>query len=329
MNQNTILNIGVLGAANIATRSMVPSIICIPDMFRLAGLASRNLAKAKSVTDAYGGSPYDSYEALLSDPSINAVYIPLPNALHFPYVKMALGYGKHVLVEKCLGCNLEEVDELVNVAAKENLTLLENFQFRFHSQLKTILQLVKSGEIGDLRSVKVAFGFPPLEVNNIRYKKELGGGALMDAGAYAMKIAPYFLGSDIFVAQASMENDLDSGVDTWGSGVLKQTKGKLCCQFSYGFDNFYQCSLELWGSKGKLSTNRIFTAPPNIEPNIIIETNNDDREHTLPADNHYVNMLTYFHGLATDGHNKFDEYNGNILQANLLNQFKHIASKIS
>jgi dTDP-3,4-didehydro-2,6-dideoxy-alpha-D-glucose 3-reductase len=328
MKKNNILNIGVLGAANIATRSVIPSIVSLSDVFKLTGLASRDLSKAKSLTDSYGGKAYESYETLLAEPSIDAIYIPLPNSLHFPYVKMALEHEKHVLVEKSLGCSLKEVDEMVDIASKNNLVLLENFQFRFHSQLQTILQLVKSGEIGDLRSVQVAFGFPPFpDSNNIRYKQELGGGALLDAGAYAMKIAPYFLGDDIVMVHASMENDLSSGVDIWGTGVLKQKKGPLCCQFSYGFDNFYQCALELWGSKGKLSTNRIFTAPPNIEPKIIIETNNGVQELILPADNHYINMLKYFHSLIVDGGNKSAEYEGNILQANLVHQFKNIASK--
>ena len=193
MKKNNILNIGVLGAANIATRSVIPSIVSLSDVFKLTGLASRDLSKAKSLTDSYGGKAYESYETLLAEPSIDAIYIPLPNSLHFPYVKMALEHEKHVLVEKSLGCSLKEVDEMVDIASKNNLVLLENFQFRFHSQLQTILQLVKSGEIGDLRSVQVAFGFPPFpDSNNIRYKQELGGGALLDAGAYAMKIAPYF-----------------------------------------------------------------------------------------------------------------------------------------
>lgn len=328
MKTSTIINIAVLGVANIAIRSLIPSIRSLPELYRLSALASRNFSKVKPHADSFDCKAYDSYENLLADLSIDAVYIPLPNALHYPYVKMALEQGKHVLVEKSLGCSLSEVQELVEIAHKKNLALVENFQFRFHSQLQTILQLVKNGELGDLRAVRVAFGFPPFpDEENIRYKPELGGGALLDAGAYAMKIAPFFLGNELSVVQGAMAIDSAKNVDIWGGGILKQKNGALFCQFAYGFDNFYQCVLELWGSKGKLSTNRIFTAPPNIEPRITIETNDGVQERVLQADNHYINMLKHFYNLVVNGGDKSSEYKENIRQASLIHQFKKVASK--
>ena len=275
MTKIPVINIAVLGAASIAIRSVIPAINLLPNYFNLSGISSRDISKAKAIASSYKCKAYGTYESLLTDRSIDAVYVPLPNALHYPFVKMALENGKHILVEKSLGCTLDEVIELVEIAKANNLVLVENFQFRFHSQLSTILQIVKNGTIGDLRSVRVAFGFPPFpDSNNIRYSAKLGGGALLDAGAYAMKIAPFFLGKNIFVAQASSAQDQIKGVDIWGGGVVQQRDGPLFCHFSYGFDHYYQCSLELWGSIGKLTTNRIFTAPVGYNPKLIVEKQN-------------------------------------------------------
>ena len=328
MKSSPIINIGVLGTASIALRSVIPAINSLPNYFRLAGIASRDRSKAESISSSYACKAYGSYESLLTDPSIDAIYIPLPNALHYPFIKMALENGKHVLVEKSLGCTLAEVEEMVEVAKAKKLVLLENFQFRFHSQLSTVLQLVKDGNIGDLRSMKVAFGFPPFsDPDNIRYSAELGGGALLDAGAYAVKIAPYFLGDDIFLAHASMANDPNRGVDIWGGGVLQQRDGPLHCPFAYGFDHHYQCSLELWGSRGMLRTNRIFTAPPGFHPKLFIETQDGTEERVLPSDDHFKNMVKHFYSLITNAKPVMLEYEQNLQQARLINDFKSYAQR--
>ena len=320
-----IVNIGVVGAASIAIRSVIPAISSLSSKFKIAGIASRDLLKAKSASLPYNCNYYGSYEDLLSDPSIDAVYIPLPNSLHFRFVIMALENGKHVLAEKSLGSSLDEVKQMVEFARLNKLVLVENFQFRFHSQLSTIQQVLKDGIIGDLRSTRVAFGFPPFALSsNIRYSAELGGGALLDAGAYALKIAPIFLGPDLYVAQAAMAFDQERRIDIWGGGVLQQSNGPLFCHFSYGFDNYYQCSLELWGSRGKLSTNRIFTAPPGLKPTLLIETREGTKEHFLPADDHFMKMMVHFYSLITNIQHTAIEYESNILQAKLIEDFRKL-----
>jgi NDP-hexose-3-ketoreductase len=321
INPNNIVNIGVLGIASIATRSIIPAIIESPEIFKLAGLASRDMAKATMNASLFNCKPFGSYESLLKDKSIKAVYIPLPNSLHYPFVKLALENGKHVMVEKSLGINFHEVKEMVDLAKNNNLVLLENFQFRFHSQLSAILKTVHDGTIGDLRSVRISFGFPPFsDKGNIRYDSNLGGGALLDVGAYAFKLATYFLGNDIEVVHGSMY--FENNVDIWGQGVLKKNNNPLCCHFSYGFDNFYQCSLELWGSEGKLTTYRIFTAPKDLKPTLHIETRKGTEVLFLLEDHHFKNILQYFQSLILGCKSTYDEYEQNILQARLIDNFK-------
>ena len=198
------IRIGVLGAANIALRSVIPAIKTLPERYELVGIGSRNASKKQDIDQQKLIVGYDN---LLDNFSLDAVYIPLPNSLHFEWVKKALEREIHVLVEKSLGCSYEEVVELNDLARQKNLVLVENFQFRFHSQLKYILDVVNEGKLGELRIVRSAFCFPPFpDKENIRYKVELGGGALLDAGAYPVKISQLLLGNDLEVTSAVLNN---------------------------------------------------------------------------------------------------------------------------
>lgn len=319
MKSSHAISVGVVGAAAIARRSVIPAITSLPELFALTAIASRDAERRAAAAATYRCNTYDSYEELLRDRTVQAVYIPLPNALHRTYVLMALEHGKHVLVEKSLGCSLREVEEITSAAKQAGRVVMEHFQFRFHSQLTTILDLVRDGTIGALRSVRIAFGFPPFaDARNIRYDAALGGGALLDVGAYPLKLAPYFLGEELAVGCASMAYDAEKGVDLWGGGVLQQRDGAMQCQFSYGFDHFYQCSVELWGSGGKLSTERIFTASATLSPVLLMETAAGREERRLPPDDHFRNALRYFYRLIHDEERAAFEHEGNLRQAALL-----------
>jgi len=311
------INIGILGCANIARRFII-STLKEMDEFNIVGVASRTTDKADEFAKEFDIKPFYSYEDLLVA-DIEAMYIPLPNSLHYEWIKKALEQNLHVLVEKSMACELEEVIELNNLAKEKGLVLIENFQFRFHSQLQYIKELVDSGKIGELRNIRASFGFPPFsDSENIRYKKELGGGALLDAGAYPMKISQIFLGDGIYIDSSSLHYDLDKEVDTWGSAFIKQKDGNVTSQIAFGFDNFYQNNIELWGSKGKIYTNRIFTAAPGFEPTIELETNKGNEIVKLQSDNHFKNMLKYFYTQITTNENVEKEYDENIKQAKLI-----------
>lgn len=319
------LKFGVLGYANIAQKAVIPAIqLC--KSFILYGIASRNTNNSEDINEKFTCNYYRDYQSLILDKDIDLVYIPLPNALHFKWAKLALENGKHVLVEKSLACTYKEVEELVELAQKNNLGIVENFQFRKHSQFNYIKELLASNEIGDIRVLKSSFGFPAFkDKDNIRYQKDLGGGALLDAGAYTIKMAQEMLGLDVNVV-AGFLNYEGNEVDIWGSGMIVSDKNSL--QFSFGFDHHYQCSLEVWGSKGTLFTNRIFTAPPGYEPSLTVETADGKRVINLEADNHFVNMLDHLYQCIHNKDKRELEYKFNLNQAKLIEDFKKIAIKI-
>ena len=316
------LNIGVLGCANIAQRFIIPTLKEMEE-FNLFGIASRAKEKVDEFSKEFDTKAFYSYESLLDEKDLGAIYIPLPNSMHYEWINKALNKNLHVLVEKSMTCEFEEVKELNNLAKQKGLVLIENFQFRFHSQLQFIKELVDSGKIGELRNIRASFGFPPFaDSDNIRYKKELGGGALLDAGAYPLKISQIFLGDDISVKSASLDTPKNKEVDIWGSAYMKQKNGNLTSQIAFGFDHFYQNNIELWGSKGKIYTNRIFTAAPGFEPTIEIETNDGKESVHLPSDHHFKNMLKYFYTQIITKENIEDEYAQNINQARLIKELK-------
>jgi len=317
------LNIGILGCANIAIRSVIPATLNLKKHFNLVGIASRDIANAEKYAQQFGIQAFGSYQALIDYTNLNAVYIPLPNSLHAEWIEKALAQNLHVLVEKSLACDYEDVVRLNKLAEKKGLALIENFQFRFHSQLAKIKEIVTSGKIGDVRCFKSSFGFQGLpNENDIRYQKALGGGALLDTGAYPLKIAQIFLGESIEVVAANLNYMPKKEVDIWGGAYLKQKNGELFGELAFGFNNFYQCNVEIWGSKGKLYTNRIFTAPPNFEPILEIETAEGKEILKLSADNHFENMLIHFYKTINGFEDKQAEYKQNINQARLINELK-------
>lgn len=287
------MNIGILGCANIAMRSVIPAIKSIPD-FNLIAVASRTIEKAKEYAEKFHCEAIEGYDNLISRNDIEAIYLPLPTGMHFEFVRKCLNAGKHVLAEKSLGMNFSETDEMVSLAREKNLLLMENYMFEYHSQHKFVFDLIKNNEIGELRLFRSSFGFPPLPKDNFRYDKKLGGGSLLDAAGYPIKAAQIFLGLDVMVKASSLFIDKSLNVDIFGSAYISGNSS-IAAEIGFGFDNFYQCNYEIWGSKGKITAERAFTPQPNYSPKIILEKDNDRKEYLIEPDNHFINILKEFY----------------------------------
>lgn len=289
----TVYKVGIIGCANIAIRSLLPAFFS-SDRFVIAAIASRNLDKAIDLAVMYSCRAYGSYEELLLDNEIDIIYLPLPTGLHYEWILKSLHKGKHVISEKSLATSFQEVNRLTELATEKNLLLFENFQFRFHSQHQWVKELLQRNELGEIRCFRSSFGFPPfLDSHNIRYSKDLGGGSLLDAGAYTLKALQVVLPNYFFeLKAASLYQPCCSEVDLWG-GVYLDCKEGVVAELSFGFDNYYQCNYEIWGNKGKLIVTRAFTAPANLKPIVILEKQDCRQEIPLPEDDHFGSMLRY------------------------------------
>jgi predicted dehydrogenase len=182
---------------------------------------------------------------------------------------------------------------MLDCAIESKLVAMENFMFPFHSQHKALLNLVNEGEIGKIQLFRATFCFPPLDSTNFRYQEDMGGGALLDAGAYTVKATQEVLGSRLKLLSASIGVDRNRKVDVSGSAHLLFDE-TITIQLAWGFEHFYQCEIQILGSSGKLTTNRSFTANIGFEPSIFLETPGGKQDIKLPADNHFENVLTEF-----------------------------------
>lgn len=320
---NNKIRIGILGGADIANRLVIPNIIQT-GKFDVVAVASRSIEKAVEFSEKFNCEAVAGYENLISRNDIDAIYIPLPTGMHYEWIINSLNAGKHVLCEKSLTLDINETTKIIELANEKKLCLFENFMFVFHSQFDFVKQQIKQGVIGDIRLLRSSFGFPPFSIDsNIRYKKELGGGAMLDAGAYTTMAVHFLLGQKQQVLASSLEKGTWE-VDFQGSAMFRSESG-IISQVAFGFDNYYQNNIELWGSKGKMTIERAFTAGPGFMPKIIIETQNNKAEITLPADNHFQKLLVKFAECIVK--NEYDFLFGQMIcQSSLLTQIKALAS---
>lgn len=336
-----MIRIGVICPSEIAFRRFMPAVSLLKDKFEFIGigvstaeerfgsdevnqeLLDIDYEKAKQFTDTYGGKIYDGYANIVNSDDIDAIYIPLPPALHYKWAKAALNAGKHVLLEKPFTTSSADTEELISIARERNLALHENYMFAFHNQLKEIAEIVSKGEIGDVRLYRISFGFPMRAANDFRYKKALGGGSLIDCGGYPIKYASMLIGETAHVAYANLNYIDGFEVDMYGSAALINDDG-VTAQIAFGMDNEYKCELEIWGSKGTLKSDRILTAPVGFVPEITIRNSGEERKFALSADDSFKKSIEFFHSSIFDNDVRLKNYNTINKQAQLIEEFKSL-----
>ena len=331
--------IGIICPSEIAFRRFLPALkeagcfeyagVAIASKEEFVGATDEVLAKerAKALTfvDNYGGKIYEGYKTLIHSDEVDAIYLPLPPGLHYQWAKEALSAGKHILCEKPCTTALATTEDLLNDAEAKGLAAHENYMFAFHDQLKAVDDIVKSGEIGDVRLYRISFGFPMRAQNDFRYNKALGGGALLDCGGYTFKYASMLLGSTAKIKYAQSNNIDGFNVDMYGSAALVNDEG-VTAQVAFGMDHNYKCELEVWGSKGTIYTSRILTAPAGLVPEVIIRKGNEEEKRNLPADDAFKKSILFFCKCIEDTDIRKANYEILLRQARLVEDFKRLAN---
>ena len=332
------MKIGIICPSEIAFRRFLPA-LKEAGCFEFAGVAvaskdefvgatdeilEKERLKAQPFIENYGGKLFEGYRTMIESEEIDAVYLPLPPGLHYTWARKALLSGKHILVEKpCTTC-LKDTEDLLSIAEEKGLAVHENYMFVFHDQIEAINETVRSGEIGEVRLYRIAFGFPMRAQNDFRYNKKLGGGALLDCGGYTLKYASLLLGPSAAVKYA-VSNRMDGfQVDMYGSAALVNQDG-LTAQVAFGMDQNYKCELEVWGSKGTLYTNRVLTAPAGFVPEMTIRKGNEEEKRPLPADDAFKKSILHFHSCIQDDQTRRENYATLIRQAGLVEEFKQLS----
>ncbi|WP_040698748.1 Gfo/Idh/MocA family protein [Nocardiopsis kunsanensis] len=327
---NDHVRFGLLGCASIARRRTLPAMLEAPGV-RVAAVASRSPDRASRLAGEFGGRPL-GYEELLAAPDVDAVYVPVPVGVRAAWARAALDAGKHVLVEKPLAGNTDEARDLMERATACGLLLRENFMFLHHHQHAKAARWVSPDGAGALRSVQGTFCIPPLPDSDIRYRADLGGGALGDLGVYPIRAAQLFLGDGLRVAGAVLREDPRLGVDLSGQALLV-SDGGVPATVRFGMEHSYSCRYELWGEWARLVLDRAFTPPDDHQPVLRVEDQGGVRRYGLAPDRQFVRAVGSFAGAVLAGEHagspdQVPRLASALRNVQLVDEIRHVAVRV-
>lgn len=294
-----VTGVGVLGCADVAWRRMLPAFLADPHV-RLVAVASRTGERAAKFAAEFGCDAVVGYQNLLDRDDVDAIYLPLPSGLHAEWIRRALCAGRHVLTEKPATTSAEETADLVAMAAARGLVLMENFMFLHHTRHARVAELLAGGAVGALRSFHSTFTIPARPAGDIRLNPRLGGGALLDNGAYPVRAAQLLLGPDLEVAGAQLMTDHRHGVDVAGSALLYRPDG-VTAQVTFGMDHHYLNDYHVHGSDGRLSVDRAFTPPAEPATEITVARRGGIERVPLPEQDQCANTVAAFAAAVRTG----------------------------
>jgi predicted dehydrogenase len=278
---------GILSTAKIGVEKVIPA-LQKSTYGHVGAIASRSEERARKAAGQLNiPTAYGSYEELLKDARIDAVYIPLPNHLHVPWTIKALEAGKHVLCEKPIGLSAKEARQLQQKAAQyPDLKVMEAFMYRFHPQWKKARQLVNEGCIGALGTIHSFFSYFNDDPDDIRNKQNIGGGGLMDIGCYNISLSRYLFDDEPSRVTAHIELDPDFKVDRLASAIMEFEAGTTtftcATQLSHGQ------GVAIYGTSGHIEIETPFNMPPDQPATIWLYSGGDKEKITLGPDNQYT-----------------------------------------
>ena len=299
MNKLNPLKFGIIGCSRIAKKSVIPGILK-SKFAEVEIIGSRTPKKSKEFSNEFNCKKFGTYDDIISDKSVDAIYISTPIGTHEEWAIKAASAGKHVYCEKSSTSSFESAQRMIECAKQNNVRMMEGFMFRFHPQHEKIIKLIGENQIGNIISFSSHFGFPAFPKGDIRYQKELGGGFLNDSGCYPICASRMIFDEEPIGVSCDMSIDKNSGVDLKGMSLMKYEDGKTAL-LSYGNGNYYQAKYDVWGEKGIISSNRAYSVPSDFLTKIDIqystENNWDSRKNEVyeikPTD-HFVRMIDDF-----------------------------------
>ncbi len=290
---------GILSTANIGRAAVIPAIHA-STTGEVVAVASRDSERAREFAEANAiPEHFGSYQGLLDSDTIDAVYIPLPNSLHKEWAIRSAAAGKHVLCEKPLGLTAAECEAMDAAARDAGVTLMEAFMYRFHPRTERVIELLRAGAIGSLRSIQASFSFRLTQPDNIRLSRELGGGSLMDVGCYCVNVSRTLAGAEPMQVQA-FASWAESGVDEQMAGTLKFADGltaQLDCALTLERRERYVAA----GTEGYLDVEAAFL--PGTDDAEIAEHRGRGSmtTHTIAGADEYQLMVEHFADCVSNG----------------------------
>ncbi len=304
MTNKTKLRWGILGAARINERLM-PAIVEASNS-ELVAIASRRPGAAAQTLAQYAPQQqqvrtYDNLQALLDDPEIDAVYLPLANHEHAAWTLRAIERGKHVLCEKPMALTVADIEAIQAAARRYNVTVMEGFMYRFHPQHDRVRELIESGLIGEVRSVRSSYSFMmrPARLYRLAESVENGGGAMWDIGCYAIHSARMFF-DEPATSVTAVAKYIESGADIATSGIIDFGDGKYA-HFDFSFERARRCEYEIIGTKGGLKCHNVWSMPDDVPMISWWTEGGEPNEEWLPTANHFRLEIEHFGDCVLNG----------------------------
>ncbi len=264
---------GILGTAKIAVEKVIPGMQGSA-LAQVMAIASRDTAKARAAANRLGiPRSYGSYQELIDDPDIEAIYNPLPNHLHVPWSIRAAERGKHVLCEKPIALTAREARELLEARDRTGVQIGEAFMVRTHPQWLKVKEIIASGRIGELRLIAGHFSYYRRDPGDIRSRVEWGGGALMDVGCYPITLSRWLFGAEPTEVVGLIERDPDMQIDRLTSGLLRFERGQAT--FSCATQLVAYQTMQIFGTAGRIAVRIPFSAPPFDECRVFVDDGSD------------------------------------------------------
>ncbi|SMG63412.1 oxidoreductase domain-containing protein [methanotrophic bacterial endosymbiont of Bathymodiolus sp.] len=298
MSQQAKVCWGILGAARI-NQQIMPAIVAASNS-ELIAIASRRPGAAEATLEQYAPGIenvrlYNDPAELLKDPVIQAVYIPLATEDHAQWTLRAIEHGKHVLCEKPMALSISDIEAIQAAVEKHQVCVMEGFMYRFHPQHQRIQEIISSGAIGKIRSVRTCFAYPMQSARLYRIDRSIsqGGGAMWDIGCYAIHTARFHFGDIPAKAVTALAKHNEHGADISCSGIIDFGDGKYA-QFSFGFEHARRAEYEIIGTKGGIKCHNVWAKQD--ETPVISWTTDSGEEHTeqLDAANHFTLEVEHF-----------------------------------
>jgi predicted dehydrogenase len=264
---------GVLGVSKFAMTKMIPGLLRC-EWAEIVGISSRDAEKAERAAVQFGiRKAYGSYEDMLADPEIEAIYNPLPNHMHVPWSIRAAEAGKHVLCEKPVSLNVAECRELIAARDRTGVKIGEAFMVRTHAQWLRTRGLIRAGRIGELRAITGIFSYFNRDSSNVRNVPEWGGGGMMDIGCYPINMSRFVFGEEPTRVAGLVERDPEFGTDRLASAILDFPSGQASFVCSTQMVPYQR--MQFLGTKGRIEIEIPFNAPPDRETRIFIDDGQD------------------------------------------------------
>ncbi|MGY6277460.1 Gfo/Idh/MocA family protein [Methylomonas sp. MgM2] len=304
MTKQSKLRWGIIGAARVNER-LLPAIIQAGNS-ELIAIGSRRPGAAAETLKKYAPCypdihAYDDPDAVLTNPDVQAVYLPMANHEHAEWALRAIAHRKHVLVEKPMALTVADIDAIETAARRYKVTVMEGFMYRFHPQHARVMEILRSGLIGEIRSVRSCYSFMmrPARMYRLAEHVERGGGAMWDIGCYAIHSLRMFFDQPP-VAVTAMAKYAESGADISTSGILDYGDGRFA-QFDFSFERARRCEYEIVGTQGGLKCHVVWQLPGDVP--VISWWTEDGRqgEERMPASNHFNLEIEHFSNCVLNG----------------------------